>query len=850
VENMRPLRFHAKAQRFRKEAKKMSYVPLRLSFAPLREIFFCETSASHVLCRKEPMLKINFFIALIFSICTVNAQRNTVLFNKDWKFFPGDDSLAKGILYNDKSWRTLDLPHDWSIEGSFSESNPATNQGGSLPTGIGWYRKMFSVPTSSKDKLTYIEFDGVQSNSEVWINGHYLGKRPNGYISFRYNITPYLNFGRNNFIAVRVDNSAQPASRWYTGSGIYRKVRLVTTAEIAVDQWGLIVTTRNVNERQATVDVTVNIFDKDRSVQPTRGAITIYDAQGKEVASQVPIHSTKISSFKGSLIVRNPSLWSPETPSLYKVVVTLQGVHETLDKVETNFGIRYFHFDAAKGFFLNGKPTKILGVCQHHDLGALGAAVNTRAIERQLEILKAMGCNAIRTAHNPPATEFLDLCDRMGFIVMDETFDMWKKRKNKQDYHLYFDEWSKRDLEDHIKRDRNHPSVFIWSIGNEIREQFDSSGTRIAKELVAIVKKHDSTRPVTSALTENFPEKNFIYQSGTLDVLGFNYKLEAYADLPKRFPGQKFIATETSSALATRGHYDMPSDSNRLWPPDSRSAFKGNADFTVSAYDHVYAYWGSTHEAGWNAVKKYEHMAGIFVWSGFDFIGEPVPYPWPARSSYYGVIDLAGFPKDAYYLYQSEWTSKPVLHVFPHWNWNAGQIIDIWAFYSQADEVELFLNDKSLGVRKKQGDSMHVLWRVPFTPGTLRAVSRLSGNIVLTKEIKTAGKPAKIELIADRTTINSQGNDLSFITVRILDAAGNLVPGAANLINFDVKGEGYIVGVDNGHQSSMEPFKASYRKAFNGQCLVIIGTKNKKGKIFLEAKSPNLASAIVAIDVN
>lgn len=772
------------------------------------------------------------FIFCLLGI-TSQAQRSVQLLS-EWAFYLGDDSLAKKIQYDDASWRRVSVPHDWSIEGSFSENNPATNQGGSLPAGIGWYRKVFTTPASSKGKLTYIEFDGVYCNSEVWINGHYLGKRPNGYISFRYDITAYLK--PKNIIAVKVDNSAQPASRWYTGSGIYRNVRIVTTNKTAIDQWGVVITTPEINTTQATVNVNVNILNNNPAITQS---IKIYDQSGKEV-----------SSGTNSMIVRNPVFWSTENPYLYKAVVTLYNNKQLIDKVETNFGIRYFNFDAAKGFFLNGKPTKILGVCQHHDLGALGAAINIRAMERQLEILKAMGCNAIRTAHNPPATELLDLCDRMGFLVMDETFDMWKKRKNKQDYHLYFDEWSKRDLEDHIKRDRNHPSVFIWSIGNEIREQFDSSGTRITKELVSIVKKNDPTRPVTSALTENFPEKNFIYQSGALDVLGFNYKLEAYGDLPKRFPGQKFIATETSSALATRGHYDMPSDSNRLWPPDSKSPFTGNADYTVSSYDHVYAYWGSTHEAGWKAVKKYDHIAGIFVWSGFDFIGEPVPYPWPARSSYYGVIDLAGFPKDAYYLYQSEWTNKPVLHIFPHWNWTPGQTVDVWAFYSQADEVELILNNKSLGTRKKQGDSMHVMWRVPFEPGTLKAISRRAGNIVLTKEIQTAGQPAKIELVADRKTISASNNDLSFITVKVVDQAGNLVPDAANLINFEVRGDGYIAGVDNGHQSSMEPFKASYRKAFNGQCLVIIGTKNKKGKIFLEAKSPNLGYAIVAIDVN
>ena len=440
------------------------------------------------------------------------------------------------------------------------------------------------------------------------------------------------------------------------------------------------------------------------------------------------------------------------------------------------FGIRQFNFDSKKGFFLNDKPVKIKGVCMHHDLGALGAAFNKAAARRQLRILKEMGCNAIRTAHNPPASEFLDLCDQMGFLVMDEAFDMWQKRKNRFDYHLDFKEWHQRDLESMVLRDRNHPSVFMWSIGNEIREQFDSSGIALTKELVTAVKTLDSTRPVISALTENFPEKNFIYQSGVLDVLGFNYKLNDYKDLPARFPGQKFIASETASALATRGVYDLPSDSMRIWPPDSKQPFtNGNADMTVSAYDNAYAYWGATHERSLQAVNKYDFIAGCFVWSGFDFLGEPVPYPWPARSSYYGIIDLAGFPKDVYYMYQSAWTSKPVLHIFPHWNWSpttsAGQrkIVDVWAYYNSADEVELFLNGKSQGVKKKVNDELHVMWRVPFEPGTLKAISRKKGKIVLVKETRTAGKPAKIELTADRKIIDADGKDLSFVTVRILD---------------------------------------------------------------------------------
>ncbi|HEY0679120.1 MAG TPA: beta-galactosidase GalB [Chitinophagaceae bacterium] len=803
----------------------------------------------------QSTIRLFIFFAGIFFFSTGMAQTRMVeLFNQNWKFLLGDDSTASAPLFNDGKWRSLQLPHDWSIEGSFSEKNPATTQGGALPTGIGWYRKTFEIPASSKNKLVYINFDGVHCNSEVWINGHYLGKRPNGYVSFRYDLTPYLNYGKEkNVIAVKVDNSPQPSSRWYTGSGIYRKVWLLTTSKTAIDQWGVFITTPEVTSSSAMVNINADILKRESGNGQLILQSVIYDAKGTIVGrhrSESFAGRDSIISRSSSIRISNPHLWSTEYPYLYKAVTSVYMDLKLIDQVENHFGIRHFNFDAAKGFFLNGKPVKILGVCNHHDLGALGAAVNKRAIERQLEILREMGCNAIRTAHNPPATELLELCDRMGFIVMNEAFDMWRKRKNRQDYHQHFDQWSAKDLEDHIKRDRNHPSVFIWSIGNEIREQFDSTGIEITRRLTAIIKKLDTTRPVTSALTENFPEKNFIYRSGVLDILGFNYKLDAYAELPKRFPGQKFIATETSSALATRGHYDFPSDSARLWPPDSKTPFtKGNADFTVSAYDHVYAYWGSTHEEGWKAVKKFDFMAGIFVWSGFDFLGEPVPYPWPARSSYYGIIDLAGFPKDVYYMYQSEWTTKPVLHLFPHWNWEPGKVIDVWAYYNQADEVELFLNNRSLGVQRKDSGRLHVMWRVPFEPGTLKAISKKNGKPVLTKEIKTAGKPARIVLSPDRTNIHANGEDISFITVTITDSSGTLVPNADNLVQFNIKGEGYIAGVDNGLQTSMEPFKATQRRAFNGKCLVIAGSKNKKGKIFLEARSNGLAYAIVPVDL-
>lgn len=800
--------------------------------------------------------KILIILAGLILSTAASAQRTVSNFNKGWRFHPGNEERAKENEYDDRNWRSLDLPHDWSIEGAFSESHPTTFNQGALPAGIGWYRKTFIVPQASKGKRVYIHFDGVHRNSEVWMNGHYLGKRPNGYISFRYELTPYLKFGKDsNVIAVKVDDSAQPASRWYTGSGIYRNVWLELTHPTAVAKWGSYVTASFPNGgKVAMVHVKTDIGTSVEGGADVRVVISIYDRSGKLVArkkrASLRINNGSESSLTEDFTITQPVLWSPQRPVLYKAVTQLVQGERVIDQYETSFGIRYFRFDPATGFYLNGDPLKILGVCMHHDLGALGAAVNKNAMERQLRLLKEMGCNAIRTAHNPPAPEFLDLCDRMGFLVMDEAFDMWKKKKNKFDYSIDFADWHKQDLEDQVRRDRNHPSVFVWSIGNEIREQFDSTGTAIAKELVRIVKCLDTTRPVTSALTENVPGKNFIYQSGALDVLGFNYKLDAYGDLPNRFPGLPIIATETASALATRGHYDMPSDSNRLWPPDSKPFTGGNRDYTVSAYDHVYAYWGATHEQSWNAVKKYPHIAGCFVWSGFDFIGEPVPYRWPARSAYYGIVDLAGFPKDVYYMYQSEWTSKPVLHLFPHWNWSKGQEVDVWAYYNQADEVELFLNGKSLGTKKKGGDSLHVMWRVAFEPGALKAVSRKNGRVVLTKELRTAGQPFKIQIVADKSNLVAKSNDLSFIKVTIVDEYGNLVPSAENVVKFRVSGPGFVAGVDNGNPVSMESFKGNSRKAFNGKCLLVVGAKETTGKIVIEAASTGLQPAITVLRVD
>lgn len=803
------------------------------------------------------MMKICFALILLAFLslgsCGTNENvRSRIDFNEGWKFYLGDTNQAYQPDFDDSGWRNLSLPHDWSIEGEFSQDNPTKVNGGALPAGIGWYRKTFKLDQSWQQKQIFIDFDGVYRNSEVWINGNFLGKRPFGYISFRYDLTPFLKFdGQPNLLAVRVDNSAQPNSRWYTGSGIYRNVWLVATSAVYVDHWGTFVTTPEVSEQSATVKLEVKIRNKAKQINEIELATEIVAPDGKRVGT-VKTTTNKVDSimsFDQQIDLKLPVLWSTENPVLYRAITKIYANGELADQYETPFGIRFFRFDPVKGFFLNGKPLKILGVNNHHDLGALGAAFNTRAAERQLQILKGMGCNAIRMSHNPPAPELLDLCDRLGFIVMDEAFDCWAVKKMDFDYHIDWAEWHQRDLEDMVLRDRNHPSVMMWSIGNEIREQFDSTGIRIGKELVGIVKKLDTTRLVTCGLTEQDPAKNYIYQSKALDLISYNYKHLQYLDFPKNYPGESLLAAENMSAFATRGHYDMPSDSVRIWPQAYTLPLKANADFTASSYDNCHALWGATHEETWKVVKNHDFISGMFVWSGFDFLGEPEPYKaWPARSSYYGIIDLCGFPKDIFYFYQSEWTAQPVLHLFPHWNWQAGQLVDVWAYYNNADEVELFLNGVSQGVSAKTADRFHAFWRVKYEAGTIKAISRKDGKTVLERVINTAGKPAKIELTADRSILKADGKDLSFITIRVLDEAGNLVPDASNLINFKVGGKGFIAGVDNGCQTSMEPFKANYRKAFNGMCLLIVQTNKNPGNIQVEATPEGLPKAELKLE--
>ena len=777
------------------------------------------------------------FFCLVCVLCglTTIQARQRQNFDADWLFVLADSAQMSKAEYNDSWWRQLDVPHDWAIEGDFYVGHPSGAGGGALPGGIGWYRKHFSL---EKIEKVFLEFDGVYMNSTVYVNGEKVGFRPYGYSSFEYDITPYVHEGEN-VVAVRVDNSDQPNSRWYSGCGIYRHVWLTQTNPIHVKHWGVFV-----HDGKVEVDYE----------NPTSQKVTVkntwLDAEGKPTS------------------IKKPKKWSCENPYIYKVRTQLIAGGKVVDEVETTTGFRDFKFDPKTGFWLNGKNFKLNGVCEHHDFGCLGSAINEDAMHRKLTKLKAMGVNSIRSSHNPPAPELLNMCDTMGIIVMDESFDMWRRKKTQNDYARFFDEWHERDLTDLVLRDRNHPSVLMWSIGNEVLEQWSDAqadtltleqanlilnaghdASTLAKEgelsvnslltmhLAEIVKRYDTSRPITAGCNEPSPN-NHLFKSGAIDLIGFNYHHQWVPGVPENFPDKPFIFSESVSALQTRGFYMMPSDSiyrapKQWWLPYT------DPSYMCSAYDNMSASWGSTHEETWDVVKHTPYVGGQYIWTGFDYIGEPTPYGFPARSSYFGIIDLAGFPKDSYYMYQSEWTSKPVLHLFPHWNWVPGDEIDMWCYYNNADEVELFINGQSQGVRKKaDSHQYHVMWRVVFDPGEVKVVARKDGKEVGEQTIKTAGAPDHIRLSYDY-----KGKTTDFIVAEVVDKDGNLCPWADDEIFFIYEGEGGILGTDNGCQTSMERFTAPHRKAFFGKCLVVA-----KGKGSITAKSATLKPSWIEIE--
>ncbi|MEO6923941.1 MAG: glycoside hydrolase family 2 TIM barrel-domain containing protein, partial [Bryocella sp.] len=749
---------------------------------------------------------------------TTGHPRKHVPLDADWKFFRGDTTGGEGPSVNDHSWQLLDLPHDWSIAGPFREDDPSGPHEGYLPCGIGWYRKEFALPSSVKDKHLEIEFDGVYMNSDVWLNGHHLGHRPYGYVSFAYDLTPYLRSGgQKNVLAVRVDNSGQPNSRWYTGSGIYRHVWLTLTDSVRVDTWGTFVRTPTVSSQSSSVDISTRIRNGSDQASSVRLVTEIQDPSGSTVSHFQSDHDVPAAgeyTFEQSLTIANPQLWSVDKSDMYTAVSRVYVGSHLVDEYQTPFGVRSFAFDANTGFSLNGEGMKLKGVCIHHDLGALGAAFNDSAMERRLRILKDMGCNAIRMSHNPPAPQLLDMCDRMGFLVMDEAFDEWKvgKAAIKYGYHLYFDQWAKADLTSMIVRDRNHPSIILWSVGNEIPEKNKPEGVESAKWLAEIVRSNDSTRPVTCAISQ-IESANKSGFAEVFDVVGYNggggsnYNYDADH---KNYPTRKIYGSEAPHTAQTRGVY--VSDENYF-----------------SSYDTSHIRMSS--EGHWKMVQDRPFVAGAFRWAGIDYLGEPTPHKsfhtpyrataWPARSGDFGVIDTCGFEKDTYYFYQSQWSTKPMLHILPHWNWEGmeGKPIFVWC-YTNCDSVELFLNERSLGVQRPISTAgYHLTWEVPYAPGTLRAVGK-RGTEVCRQEISTAGSASDLVLNCDRNVIRADGHDLTNISVSVVDSKGSLVPNASNLIHFDVKGEGVIVGVDNGDPLSHQSLKGRQITAFHAKCLV------------------------------
>lgn len=802
-------------------------------------------------------------------------------FDKGWRFSLSDSPAMSAPGFDDSSWRRLDLPHDWAIEGNFSEDNPSGTGGGALPGGVGWYRKTFRLSPSMKGKQIYIDFDGAYMNATVFINGHELGTRPYGYASFSYDITPWVKETGDNVVAVRVDNAEQPNSRWYSGCGIYRHVWLRALDPVHISLWGVFVRQDSVSAREARFTVITDVENNGRKGRKAVLETKVVAPNDLVVAASVSRLRLKQDSktvAQQPMQFYNPELWSVKKPVLYKVVSTVKIDGQTVDEYETTTGFRHLTFDAKTGFALNGERMKINGVCLHHDAGALGAVVNKAAIERQLRIMQEMGANAVRSSHNPPSPELLELCDSMGIMVMDETFDMWRKKKTSHDYARYFPDWHERDLRDLVVRDRNHPSIIIWSIGNEVLEQWSdaradtlsleqanlilnfghgkdmlaaegdslSINSLLTKKLADMTRTLDPTRPVTAGCNEPDPG-NHLFRSGALDIIGFNYHDDWFKDVPKNFPGKPFIVTESVSALQTRGYYRMPSDSMYIWPERWDKPFY-DPSFSCSSYDNCHVPWGNTHEGTMRHVEDKDFIMGQFVWTGFDYLGEPTPFGWPARSSYFGIVDLAGFPKDSYYMYQSRWRpDKDVLHLFPHWNWKEGEDVDVWAYFNNADEVELYLDGKSLGKKTPDDKNYHVMWRVPFTPGELVAVSRKGGREVMRDTVRTASEPYAIRLTPDRSEIKADGADLSYVTVEVTDKDGNICPLAENEITFSVKGPGFNSGVDNGSPISLEPFKSDRRKAFYGKALLIVRNDGGKGEIKVKASSPELKEATATI---
>lgn len=782
----------------------------------------------------------------------------------------------EAAFLNDAAWQKLNLPHDWAIAGPFRSD--LTGETGKLPwKGIGWYRRHFTVPASDAGKQIFVDFDGAMAYAKIWLNGKYVGTWPYGYNSFRMDLTPFIKPGQENILAVRLDTESWD-SRWYPGGGIYRHVWLVKTNPVHVGHWGTYITTPKITDKSALVKLTVTA---DNAADKKVNAVVRTSLFELDINNKL---KTKVATTKESIVelkpgasvvtesevaITNPKRWDIKRPNRYVAQTSISINGKIVDTYNTPFGIRTIEFSATKGFLLNGKKVVIKGTCNHHDLGALGAVINTSALRRQLKMLQDMGCNSLRTSHNVPAPELLELADQMGFLVWDEAFDTWKVGKKKNDYNKIFDEWHEKDLKALVHRDRNHPSVFIWSIGNEVPDQ---QNVELTKQLADIVRKEDPTRPVSNGYNDPDGGRG----SGAavaMDVMGVNYFFSQQPkwDADSRYANMPTLGSETASTVSSRGEYFFDDKYNK-------------ETWQISSYDDAHPGWGCTPDEQFRTNAKFPHLLGEYVWTGFDYLGEPTPYNSdetnllnfrsdpskkaelekkleelrksnpPSRSSYFGIIDLAGFPKDRFYSYQSHWRPElAVAHIFPHWNWSEriGLVTPVHV-YTSGDEAELFLNDRSLGRKKMTlGKDFRLIWDdVVYTPGELKVVCYKNGKKWATDVVKTTGEAAKIKVSADRSVITADGSDLSFITVKVTDKEGQTVPRTNPLIKFSIEGPGEIVATDNGDATSFVPFQSHERQAYNGMALVIVkAKKGQKGLFTVKAESEGLSTSVVSVKI-
>lgn len=825
------------------------------------------------------MKKLYILIVLILSFSASQAQiRNEVTLEKGWKFTRVDDSASFEINFDDSKWESVRVPHDWAIYGPFDKNNDIHRMAivqdgqttaiehygrtGGLPfTGVGWYRTTFSVPDFNHSKKVTVKFDGAMSNAKVFVNGKEVGFWPYGYNSFHFDVTDYINSnGDDNILAVRLENFEE-GSRWYPGAGLYRNVHVITTDESHIPVWGTYITTPEVYDNFARVNVKTKVVTGGSGEYKL--VTDIIDGDQELVASTESLLTNyDLGELSQSLIVNDPKLWDIKQPNLYKADSKLFKDGELVDVYTTTFGIRTIEIIADEGFFLNGRKVKFQGVCLHHDLGPLGAAVNDAAIRRQISIMQDMGVNAIRTAHNMPSPDFVRIADEMGMMVMAESFDSWRIPKVRNGYNLYFDDWAEKDLINLVHNFRNSASVVMWCIGNEVEEQSHPQGARVARFLQDIVHREDPTRPVTNGMDR--PDHVFSnHMAAILDVPGFNYRSFRYQEAYEKLPQQVILGAETTSTFSSRGVYKFPVE---------RKAMAMYDDHQASSYDVEHASWSNLPEDDFIQHDDLNYTMGEFIWTGFDYLGEPTPYysNWPSHSSLFGAVDLAGIPKDRFYLYRSHWNKEEeTLHILPHWNWSGreGEVTPVFV-YTNYPSAELFINGKSQGVRTKdltveiensytseaqksleRQKRYRLMWMdTKYDPGILKVVAYDNeGNAVAEKEIKTAGKPHRLVLEADRSVINADGKDLSFITVSVVDRNGNPCPNVNELVKFKVKGAGSYRAGANGDPASLDLFHLPQMHLFNGKLVAIVEAGETPGTITLEANAKGLKKGAVKI---